>query len=68
MKARLDSVKAIIDALGGNTVVGDLIGVSSQAVWNWKKRNRFSARTFAEMTEILEKHGYEAERALWGQM
>lgn len=65
--ATLDSAEAVIAALGGASEVRRLTGVSRQAVWNWKRRNRFSARIFQQMTTELRERGFDADGRLWGQ-
>jgi hypothetical protein len=67
MAKELRTVKAVVDALGGNTAVITLTGGSYlSAVSNWKKRGTFPASTHYVLTKALEKHSLQAPASLWG--
>lgn len=64
---QIDSVDAVIEALGGLPEVQRLTEArSQQAVSNWKSRGRFSASTFLVMTQALRERGFTAPARLWG--
>ncbi len=61
----LETANEVIEALGGPTRVGQLVGRSVQSAVNWRAANRFPANTFPALTDALAEHGYEAPRSLW---
>ena len=65
--ATLDSVEAVIDALGGPAELRRLGGFSPQRVWNWKRDNRFPASTYVLLQGALRKVNRSADDRLWGQ-
>lgn len=65
--ATLDSVDAVIAALGGSAAVRRLTGQSPQALHNWRKAGRFSATTHAVMKNALGDIGRDADDKLWRQ-
>jgi hypothetical protein len=66
-KARIETVAAAIEALGGSSEIRRIAGVSPQVVWNWKDRNRFSARKHAMLSRAFRKRGLYVDEKLWGQ-
>jgi hypothetical protein len=64
------STDEAIDALGGNTDVGKIVGVSHKAVSNWRRwnRGRFPAETYLALNAALAKIGRTAEPRLWGMI
>lgn len=65
--ATLDSVDAVIDALGGSAVVRKLIKASPQGLWQCRNTGRFPATTHAVMQDALQAIGRKADRRLWRQ-
>lgn len=65
--ATLDSVEAVVRALGGPRAVRQLTGRTPQTVWNWRRANRFPAKTFVKLQAALHEAGEEASAELWGQ-
>jgi predicted SpoU family rRNA methylase len=61
----LDSVDAVIEALGGPMAVVRLTGRSRQSVTNWRAAGNFPPTTFHVMTTALEAAGRRAAPRLW---
>jgi hypothetical protein len=65
----LKTTTEVIDALGGNSAVQQLIGAASrQTVSNWRRFKTFPSNTHAVMSAALTAIGKEAPRSLWGQV
>lgn len=61
----LDTVDAVIEALGGPMAVVRLTGRSRQNVTNWRIAGNFSSTTFLVMTTALDAIGQRAAPRLW---
>ncbi|MCK1684275.1 hypothetical protein IVA87_34035 [Bradyrhizobium sp. 147] len=61
----MDTVDAVIEALGGPMAVVRLTGRSRQNVANWRTAGNFSSTTFLVMTTALDALGLRAEPRLW---
>lgn len=61
---------AVIDFLGGNGPVGELVGAKPKAVSNWRNaaRGRFPAETFLALQRALAARGRTASPGLWGMI
>lgn len=62
----LDSVDAVIDALGGTFEVARLVGRKPQAVSNWRGRASMPPEFFVVMSDALRARDLRAPPALWG--
>lgn len=63
----LNSVEAVISALGGVKAVQELTRRASEsAVPNWKLRKSFPSNTYAVMKAALKAKGCTAPDHLWG--
>lgn len=56
----------VIAELGGIGAVARLMGRQYDAVWVWRKSNKFPANTFVAMRDELVKRGFDAPPSLWG--
>lgn len=63
---RIETATEIIDRLGGNPAVAEIVGAKPKAVSNWRKSNGFPARTYLAITTALREHNAEAPPSLWG--
>lgn len=63
---QLTTASAVIDALGGTTVVARLADRSPQAVTNWRAADRLPAETFLVLQAALKASKKEAPASLWG--
>lgn len=61
----LDTVDAVIEALGGRMAVAELTGRLPQQVTNWRAAGAFSPTTFLVMTTALDAIGVRAAPRLW---
>jgi hypothetical protein len=65
----LKTTTDVIDALGGNIAVQQLVGAASrQTVSNWRRFKTFPSNTHAVLSGALVAIGREAPRSLWGQV
>jgi hypothetical protein len=64
MAEQINTADEVIDRLGGPTEVSRLIGVSIQAVTNWRTRG-LPPETFVVLTTELNKKSLYAPPALW---
>lgn len=62
----LDSVDQVIDALDGPARVGELCGVGTSAVSNWRKRGRISRGVSMIVRDALAARGKEAAPSVFG--
>jgi hypothetical protein len=62
---QLDTVDAVIEALGGPAAVARLTSRSRQQVTNWRAAGTFSPTTFLVMTTALDAIGLRAAPRLW---
>lgn len=65
MTIKLRNTRAIIDQLGGNAAVGNMLGATSKAVGNWRYANKFPAHTYLVLKRELTLQGYDAPDTLW---
>lgn len=61
----LTTTEAVINALGGNRPVAELLGVSGPAVSNWRAFGQFPADTYVAIQDILSKRRLKADPTLW---
>jgi hypothetical protein len=67
MNEHLTSVDAVIDALGGPTVVAALLGYPApNRVSNWRARNSLPSDKYLVMLAALNARGKTAPPSLWG--
>lgn len=64
----LDSVDAVIGALGGTSAVARLVGRSPQAVSNARSKGELPADWYFVMSEALKGLGLPALPTLWGMV
>lgn len=66
----LATTDAVIDFLGGNGPVGELVGAKPKAVSNWRNaaRGRFPAETFLALQRALAARGRTAPPGPWGMI
>lgn len=64
-QASLETVDAVIDALGGRMAVAELTGRLPQQVTNWRAAGTFAPTTFLVMTTALDAIGRRAAPSLW---
>lgn len=62
----LETVDAVMAALGGNQHVAGLTASKPSAVSMWKKAGSFPSNQFVVMTEALRAIGKSAPLSLWG--
>ncbi|MCD9819761.1 hypothetical protein [Bradyrhizobium japonicum] len=61
----LETVEAVIEALGGRMAVAELTGRLPQQVTNWRIAGTFAPTTFLVMTTALAATGKRAAPRLW---
>ncbi len=64
MAEQINSASEVIDRLGGNSVVASLIGVTPNAVGNWRQRG-LPPETFVALSEALNAKDLYAPPSLW---
>lgn len=62
----LQTVTAVIEALGGDAATRLLTGRKQNYISNWKAAGRFPAPTFLIISNELDLRGYRASPKLWG--
>lgn len=68
MASELQTVREIIDALGGAGEIARLTDRETNHVVNWRNEGRFPAKTFLVITAALKERGHSAPIALWGMI
>ena len=67
-RINLRSVPAVIKVFGGNqAILAFTESTYRQSVSNWRRFGQFPARYHHKMTGWLDRRGYTASPALWGQ-
>lgn len=61
----LPSVESVIEKLGGVAAVAERTGRTPDAIYVWRKSNRFPAHTFLLIREALKVEGCTAPASLW---
>lgn len=64
MAEQINTVSEVIDRLGGNSVVAAALGLTPNAVGNWRERG-FPPETFIALTDLLNAKGCFAPPKLW---
>jgi len=64
----LSTVDAIVDELGGNYKLVKALGTSSQAVSNWRAKNKLPAYTYVAIIRELERRHRTAPPELWSML
>jgi hypothetical protein len=62
----LETVEAVIEAVGGDAEAAKLAGVGASAVSNWKARGRIASGKAMIFTEALRALGKAADPAVFG--
>jgi hypothetical protein len=62
---QLDTIDAVVDALGGTGVVAGMVKNTDAAVSNWRKAGQFPANTYLIIRGELEKLNKTAPDTLW---
>jgi hypothetical protein len=62
---KLRSTSVVIDALGGNQPVAEMLSVTTAAVSNWRGFAVFPAYTYVVITNALKEKGLAAPDRLW---
>jgi hypothetical protein len=62
------TTEAVISSLGGLNAVGTLTKASAKSVWNWKKTNKFPAKTYLAIVSALGHQGDTAPNNLWNMV
>jgi hypothetical protein len=61
----LKTTSEVIDALGGTAKTSNLMGVSMQAVSNWRGMMQFPSHTYLPLMALLRERGIEVPDSLW---
>ena len=66
----LTTTDEVIDALGGNAKVAEIVSGTPNAVRNWRTRLRgkFPAETYVALSQALKHKRLSAPSDLWGQI
>lgn len=67
MSEQVNSTSEAIDRLGGNSVVAKALGVTPNAVGNWRVVG-FPARRFPALSELLKAKGLSVPFSLFGMV
>lgn len=62
----LDTVNAVIEAVGGDAEAAKLAGVGASAVSNWKARGRIASGKAMIFADALGKRGLRADPSVFG--
>jgi hypothetical protein len=64
----LETVDAVIDALGGNSGIAALTGSKPSALSMWRSAEGFPSNTYVIITDALRTKGKAAPTSLWPGM
>ena len=62
----ITSVEGLIAALGGNTVIGEWLGITPEAVANWKARNHIPPGWHIKLAAAIRRKGKTIDPAVFG--
>jgi len=62
------TTEAVISSLGGTNAVAELTKAKPKSVWNWKKTNKFPAKTYLALVSALAHQGDTAPNTLWNMV
>jgi hypothetical protein len=62
---KLKSTVAVIDYLGGDRRVAEILGTDHKAVYNWRRFRIFPASTYVALQAALQYYGRTAPDKLW---
>lgn len=62
----IGSIEALIDALGGPTVLGSALGISQEAVSNWKARDQIGTCWHLRLIAMALREGLTINPAVFG--
>lgn len=62
------NTRSVINILGGEAAVADMIGVTPKAANNWANWNLIPKGYYARMMFDINELGYTAAPELWGQI
>lgn len=62
----LSDIPSLIQAVGTLRAAADLLGMSSQSLWNAKKRGYLPRRDVLVQRERLAAAGFDAPWTMWG--
>lgn len=65
-KKPLNTVKDVVDALGGPTFLGDQLGIGQNAVSNWKIRNQIPSGWHLRVYLGVRQVGMEVDPSVFG--
>lgn len=65
MMTKLENTVDIIDYLGGNDRVANMLGTTAKAVANWRYSGMFPASTYVALRKALRRARANAPDALW---
>jgi hypothetical protein len=65
---QLTSTASVIDKLGGVSALAERFDRTPDAIYVWRKKNRFPAHTFPAIHELLAAEGCTAPASLWNVM
>jgi hypothetical protein len=62
---KLNNTVAIIDFLGGNEIVAEMLDAHPKAVANWRYSGLFPADTYLALQQAMKDNGISAPDRLW---
>jgi len=63
---RLQTIREVVDLLGGSCKVARITGRHSQAISNWLARDYIPASAFDDIDKAVRRKRHTADRALFG--
>jgi predicted transcriptional regulator len=63
---RITTIPELIEALGGDTLVADMLGISQSAVAHWKLRNQIASGWHMRLLSEAIDRGYRVEKSVFG--
>lgn len=64
-KTKLDNTVDVIDFLGGNQAVGQMLSAHPKAVANWRYSGKFPADTYLALQDAAKRCGLSVPDSLW---
>lgn len=63
---QITTIPELIDALGGDTAVADMLGISQSAVAHWKLRNQIASGWHMRLLSELIERDYRVDKKVFG--
>lgn len=62
----ISTIKELVDYFGGDTKLGEMLGISQPAVAQWKLRNQIASAWHARLIAEIKRRGVTVDASVFG--